>query len=191
MVGLVAVAILTDKDRKVIRLHAAPRNRKQLIHFLLKRLFARIQPNQPLRVMRCKERRLPRVGLAVHVFIIRVRRVKVLDPLTVGQFAPHQARCGIEHILIVAGAFHQHLVIGRIAQFLGQQRHRIIIIRIFERLGHARGGLGLDIRVFNIRLGDIPLFHVFGDMRPSPAFHRGIPQQQVIRALDIVPAYLA
>ena len=43
----------------------------------------------------------------------------------------------------------------------------------------------------HIRIRDKPLLHVLTDVRPRAAFYRGVAQQQIVRAADVVPTNAA
>ena len=101
MVGLVAVAVLPDKTRKVIHLIAFPRNREELVQLRPERLAAGIETDQPLGVVRSEERLLPSVGFTVHVFVIGILIVEGRDPRAVVEPSAHQARRGVEEVLVI------------------------------------------------------------------------------------------
>lgn len=129
MVGLVSLAVLPDERVDVLGdVVRIPGNGEERVEMLFEVGPALVEGNQSFRVMRCKEGRLPCVGLAVHVLVVGILRIEVLYPVTVVQAAAHQFGRWIEHILVIFRALHQHLIVRLVPEFLGQQGDGVIVV---------------------------------------------------------------
>ena len=188
MVGLVAVAVLPDKTRKVVHLVALPRNREELVQLRPERLAAGIETDQPLGIVRREERLLPSVGFAVHVFVIGILVVEGRDPRAVVEPSAHQARRGVEEVLVIGRALHQHIPVRPISQHIGQQRHGIVVVGVFERFRNRGLAYGLRHGILDIHFGDIAAGDILVEPRPARPLHGGVAQDQLVGAPHVETA---
>ena len=188
VVGLVAVAVLPDKTRKVVHLVALPRNREELVQLRPERLAAGIETDQPLGIVRREERLLPSVGFAVHVFVIGILVVEGRDPRAVVEPSAHQARRGVEEVLVIGRALHQHIPVRPISQHIGQQRHGIVVVGVFERFRNRGFAYGLRHGILDIHFGDIAAGDILVEPRADRPLHGGVAQDQLVGAAHVETA---
>ena len=191
VVGLVAVAVLADEAREVVHFVSFPRNREEFVQLFAERLAAREEADQPLGVVRCEERLLPGIRLAVHIFIVGILVVEGRDPLAVFEAPAHQPRRGVEEVLIVRRALHQHVAVLLVAQRIGQEGDRIVVVAVLQRLGD--GGLADRPRhgVLDVHFRNVPLGNILVEPRAARALYRSVAQHEVVGTVDVEAAVAA
>lgn len=125
---LVPVAIVADECCQVLYLVASPWLREQRVELGFHRLFARIETEHALYVMRRIEEVVPCVGLPVHVLEIRIIRVELLDPAPVGDTSAVESGRRVEHILVVLRMVHEQTVVVHIPQLLGYEGGGVVVV---------------------------------------------------------------
>ena len=187
MIRLVSLTILPDEAVDILgNIICVPRNGEQAGPTVFQNQPCSCKDQSALPYPEAQRKSLPAIRLPIHIFIVWILRIEIFDPIAISQTSPHQSGGGIKQVGVIMRPLHQHVVIGFVVKLFRQQCHRVIIVGIFQRLGHARLCFRFHPWIFNIWRGDVTLFHVFRDIRSGSAFHRGISQEQMVGAFDVI-----